>query len=164
MLTIAKFDRYDLVNTPGTDKPAFTLWFNGCSQKCEGCYNPRLWDKDAGKPYESDTVAFTICSECERTEIKDVVLLGGEPMEQDSTSLQNLLAKLHRFGYRIWMYTSWEFEDIPANIKEHLYTIKCGRYDETLKCDGIPSSSNQKFYRNEGKGWREITFKEEPKQ
>lgn len=159
MLSVAKFDRYDLVNTPGTDNPAFTLWFSGCSQKCDGCYNTRLWDKSAGRQYNSDTVVFTICKECERTDIKDVVLLGGEPMEQDSTDLINLLSKLKRNGFKIWMYTSWEFDDIPAVIKECLYTIKCGRYDQTKKCEGIPSSTNQKFYRNDGSGWAEISFK-----
>ena len=158
MLTIAKFDRYDLVNTPKSNKPAFTIWFSGCTQKCSGCYNTRLWNKNSGKEHDSDTVVFTICSQCEKTDINDVVLLGGEPMEQDSTQLINLVSKLHRFGYRIWMYTSWDFDNIPMNIKEHLYTVKCGRFDESLKCDGIPSSTNQKFYRNNGTGWEEITF------
>lgn len=156
MLTIAKFDRYDMVNTPGTENAAFTIWFSGCTQKCEGCYNPRLWNKNAGREYRSETVIFTICKECERTDIKDVVLLGGEPMEQDVTGLQNLVSKLKRNGFNIWMYTGWEFDDIPAQIKGYLYTIKCGRYDQTKKCEGIPSSTNQKFFRNDGSGWREI--------
>lgn len=163
MLTIAKFDRFDLVNNPGSDKPSFTIWFSGCSQKCDGCYNTRLWDVNAGEIHKSDDVVFMICKQCDTTEVNEVVLLGGEPMEQDSTDLLNLVSKLHKFGYKIWMYTSWDIDDIPANIKEHMYTIKCGRFEESLKCDGIPSSTNQKFYRNNGTGWEEITFKEENK-
>lgn len=159
MLSIAKFDRYDLVNTPSADRPAFTLWFSGCSQHCEGCYNTRLWDKAAGKEHDVDTVVFTIANSCERTDVTDVVLLGGEPMEQDATSLKSLLMKLVRNGFKVWMYTSWEFDDIPIDIKNYLYTIKCGRYDESLKCDDIPSSTNQKFYRNDGSGWKEISFR-----
>lgn len=161
MLTIAKFDRYDLVNTPGTDKPAFTIWFSGCSQKCDGCHNRTLWDKEFGREYQSDTVVFAICNECQRMGMTDVVLLGGEPMEQDSTSLQHLLEKLHRFGYRIWMYTGWDFDDIPNDIKQYLYTVKCGRFDKSLKCDGIPSSTNQKFFRYDNNEWKEITFRED---
>ena len=41
---------------------------------------------------------------------------------------------------------SWE--DVPNEIKETLYTIKCGRYIDSLKQDGFPASSNQRVYRN----------------
>ena len=158
MLTVAKLDRYDLVNTPQADKPAFTIWFSGCSMKCKDCYNPKLWDKSAGNEVEASTLIFTICRECEKLDIKDVVFLGGEPMEQDITDLQHLAMKLHSYGYRIWLYTGWEFDQIPETLKQYMYTIKCGHYDADLKCDGIPSSTNQKFYRNNDNNWEEITF------
>ena len=165
MLTIAKFDRYDLVNTPGGDKPGFTIWFSGCSQRCPGCYNQRLWDRSAGKEHNVGTIMFLIDNQREKTGIDDIVLLGGEPMEQDISDITALVTRLDKSGYKVWMYTSWDMNDIPESIKSHLYTIKCGRYDETLKCDGIPSSSNQKFYRKSPTGeWNEISFKEEIKQ
>ncbi len=161
MLTIAKLDRYDLVNNPGSSKPSFTIWFSGCSQKCPGCYNQKLWDAKSGKEHDSDTVLMAMCSQCEKTGIDEVVLLGGEPMEQDSTHLINLVSKLHRYGYKIWMYTSWDIDDIPVDIKQYLYVIKCGRYDESLACEGIPSSTNQKFYKNIGGDWLSIVFNKE---
>lgn len=152
MLTVAKFDRYDLVNTPGTEKPAFTIWFSGCSQHCEGCYNQRLWDPAAGKPHSVDTIIVAVATQHGYTGVDDIVFLGGEPMEQNSSDLEELSRKLSDNGFRIWMYTSWELDEIPIAIKRHMYTIKCGRYDEALKCDGIPSSSNQKFYRKSKDG------------
>lgn len=158
MLTVAKFDRYDLVNTPLTDKPAFTIWLSGCSMACPDCYNKKLWDKNAGNEIEVSTAIFTICSQCDKLDIKDIVLLGGEPMEQDFTDLHNLVMKLRTYGYRIWLYTGWDFDQIPDTLKQFMYTIKCGQYDANLKCDGIPSSTNQKFYRNGNNGWEEITF------
>ena len=158
MLTVAKFDRYDMVNTPGSDKPAFTMWFSGCSQKCPGCYNQKLWDVHSGIEHDVKSVIMTICRECENLDINDVVLLGGEPMEQNADDLLTLVQKLKGYGYKIWMYTSWEFDNITASIKSCLYTIKCGKYDESLKYDGIPSSTNQKFYRLENDQWNEITF------
>lgn len=161
MLTVAKLDRYDLVNNPVSDKPSFTIWFSGCTQKCPGCYNTKLWDVNSGTQYDSDDIVHTVCEQCDLTDIDEIVLLGGEPMEQDVTHLLNLVSRLNKYGYKIWMYTSWDFNDIPANIKENMYTIKCGRFDESLKCDGIPSSTNQKFYRNNGTSWEEIIFKED---
>lgn len=162
MLTVAKYDRYDLVNTPQTDKPAFTIWFSGCSIGCPDCYNKRLWNKSAGAEHNVNSVIFTVCHQCDHQDIKDVVLLGGEPMEQDIMDLTMLVQKLSGYGYRLWLYTGWEFDQIPQSIKRTMYTIKCGTYDDSLKCDGIPSSTNQQFYRKNADGdWEEIYFRED---
>lgn len=158
-LTIAKFDRYDLVNTPGSEKPAFTIWFSGCSQRCEGCYNQKLWNPEAGKKHDVDTILFVVAKQHEYCGVDDIVFLGGEPMEQDSTCLTELARKLDNAGFRVWMYTSWDIDEIPAAVKKHMYTIKCGKYEESLKCDGIPSSTNQAFYRKNDSGeWTQITL------
>lgn len=158
-LTIAKFDRYDLVNSPGSEKPAFTIWFSGCSQKCEGCYNQKLWDPNAGKKHDVNTVMFAISKQREYSGVDDVVFLGGEPMEQDATDLTTLAQKLSDAGFKIWLYTSWEIDEIPASVKQHMYTIKCGKFEQSLKCDGIPSSTNQAFYRKNKSGeWTPITL------
>lgn len=159
MLTVAKYDRYDLVNTPGDDKPCFTVWFSGCSMGCSGCHNPLLLNRDNGTPYEVNTVLYTICHECEKQDITTVVLLGGEPMEQNFDDITMLASKLKSYGYNVWLYTGWEFEDIPDELKHHLYTIKCGKYDEKLHVDGFPASSNQRILRKSTNGeWVQITL------
>lgn len=158
MLTIAKMDRYDLVNTPGDDKPSFTIWFSGCSMKCDGCQNSRLWDITSGQEYGVNDVVYFVCRETELQDINTIVLLGGEPLEQNYESLLKMVTKLDMMGYKIWLYTGFEFEQIPESIKSHLYTIKCGRYDKTLAKEGFPSSSNQKVYRKTDNKWTEITF------
>lgn len=158
LLTIAKLDRYDLINTPGSDKPAFTVWFSGCSMACEDCHNRILWDKETGNKYKVETVLFAICKECEHLDIDTVVLLGGEPLEQEYSDFITFVQKLSTYGYKIWLYTGWEFEQIPNNIKSYLSTIKCGHYDKDLKCDGFPSSSNQRLLRKGENGdWTDIT-------
>lgn len=157
MLKIAKFDRYDLINNPGDDKAAFTLWFSGCSMNCKNCHNPELQSGDRGEEYDVKTVLFAICNECTKQNIDTVVLLGGEPLEQKFEDLNLLVNKLHTYGYKIWLYTGWEFENIPEQIKDKLYTIKCGRYDDNLKCDGFPSSTNQRVFRKIDDVWKLIT-------
>lgn len=156
VLRIAKFDRYDLVNNPGDDKASFTLWFGGCSMKCKNCYNPELQSKDKGGEYDVKAVLFAICNECEKQNLDTVVLLGGEPLEQEFDDLNMLLNKLHMYGYKIWLYTGWEFEDIPEAIKNNLYTIKCGPYVDELKCDGFPASTNQRIFRKLNNEWKQI--------
>lgn len=159
MLNIAKFDRYDLLNNPGDDKPAFTIWFSGCSRNCTNCHNPELQSKDRGGEYDVKAVLFAICSECDKQGIDTIVLLGGEPLEQDFEDLNLLLNKLKMYEYKIWLYTGWEFEDIPESIKSKLYTIKCGPYVDELRYDGFPASTNQRLFRRNDDGeWNKITL------
>lgn len=148
MLTIAKFDRYDLVNSPKSDRAAFTIWFSGCSFRCEDCYNVALWDKMSGIGYTVDELLTIITESCRQTGNTDIALLGGEPLEQESAELMKLLKCLHSRKYRVWLYTGFDFNQINTSILPYLYTIKCGRYDKTRKTpDGTIASSNQKFYR-----------------
>ena len=158
MLRIAKFDRYDLVNNPGDDKASFTIWFSGCNMGCKNCHNPELQSKDRGQKYDTKTVLFAICSECEKQNLDTVVLLGGEPLEQEFDSLSLLINKLHTYGYKVWLYTGWEFENIPNAIKNNLYTIKCGPYIEELSCEGFPSSTNQRIFRKIDNEWQQINI------
>ena len=158
LLSIAKFDRYDFTNNPGDDKPSFTVWFSGCSMNCKGCHNTRLQSRDNGEKYDVSTVLFAICRECEKQDLDTVVLLGGEPLEQEIDDLAMLLNKLHTYGYKIWLYTGWEFEEIPSFIKNKLYTIKCGKYVEELSCDGFPASTNQRIFRKIDNEWKQINI------
>lgn len=158
MLRIAKLDRFDMINNPGEDKAAFTIWFSGCSMNCKNCYNPELQSKDKGDEYNVKSILFTISNECNKHDMNTVVLLGGEPLEQDHSDIVTLLDRLHRYKYNVWLYTGHEFEDIPDDIKEYLYTIKCGPYIEELSCDGFPSSTNQRIYRKVSGKWEQITI------
>jgi organic radical activating enzyme len=156
MMTTAKIDRYDLLNNPGDDKPSVTVWFTGCSMNCPGCHNVSLHTKTQSQENEKNTILFAICEQCDKQHIDTVVFLGGEPMEQPYEELLWLSAKLSSYGYKIWLYTGWEFEDIPETIKHCMYTIKCGKYDENLKQDGFPASSNQRVFRKTNNVWNQI--------
>lgn len=155
MLTIAKLDRYDMVNSPLGDKPAFTIWFSGCSMRCDGCQNPELWDKDFGDKIDIPELLKIIQHQKMKLNIEDVVLLGGEPLEQ--LDLPILCKCLADRGYKIWLYTGEEFEDIPDVLKPYLYTIKCGKYKEEYREEGrFPITTNQRVFRNIAGEWKQI--------
>lgn len=160
MLTIAKFDRYDMVNNPGDDTASMTIWFTGCSFGCKKCYNRSLWKKDNGKRYHAESVAHLVRATCNKMNVKSVVFLGGEPLQQDKEELLLLCRLLHEFGLKIWLYTGYEFDEVSkthSDILEYIYTIKCGRYIDELKQDGFPASSNQVVYRSIAGDWVNIT-------
>lgn len=133
MLRVAKFDRYDMVNSPLGDKPAFTIWFSGCNKHCEGCQNPELWDSNFGKEFTAPDMMQIINVEHNKLGFEDVVLLGGEPLQQPEDDIIFLCERLHHFGYNIWLYTGYEFEEVSNWLKSYLYTIKCGTYDAKLR-------------------------------
>lgn len=144
---IAKFDRYDMVNNPNDDTASMTVWFAGCSFRCENCHNPQLWEKTWYTSMEPKLVCDIIRKSCAELGTKYVVLLGGEPLQQDRKELLWLCTALKQAGLKIWLYTGYDIDQVPHDIKKTLYTIKCGRYIEDLKQDGFPASSNQKVYR-----------------
>ena len=157
MLTIAKFDRYDMVNNPGDTTASVTLWFAGCNFKCKNCYNKRLWDNKNFYRYNVDRVVEIVISSCSKLDLKSVVLLGGEPLQQNKQELLSLCRLLNEAGLKIWLYTGYEFDDVDKDILEFIYTIKCGRYIDELKQDGFPASSNQKVYRSIAGDFVDIT-------
>lgn len=157
MLTIAKFDRYDMVNNPGDETASVTIWFTGCSFHCKKCYNRQLWSKDNGKKYHAESVAHLVRATCNKLNLKSVVLLGGEPLQQDKEELLLLCRLLHEHGLKIWIYTGYEFNEVDKDILQYAYTIKCGRYVDKLKQDGFPASSNQNVYRSIAGDWVNIT-------
>lgn len=159
MLTIAKFDRYDLVNNPMGDTASFTIWFSGCSMKCKKCHNRLLWDKNAGTKYKVDSVISIVRATCNRLNVKSVVLLGGEPLQQDRQELLSMCRSLKEAGLDIWLYTGYEFDEIDKELLQYLYTVKTGRYIAKLRQESFPASTNQRVHRIIDGTWTDITHK-----
>lgn len=157
MLTIAKLDRYDMVNNPGDSTASFTIWFSGCSLRCKNCHNRKLWDKRYGDRYHTEQVAKIARATCNKLRLKSVVLLGGEPLQQDEQELLCLCRLLSDAGLKIWLYTGYTFDDINKNILKYIYTVKCGRYIDERRQDGFPASSNQRVYRSIAGDFKDIT-------
>jgi anaerobic ribonucleoside-triphosphate reductase activating protein len=156
MLTVAKYDRYDMVNNPGENKPSFTIWFSGCHFRCNGCHNEKLWDGSAGKPtYVMDVVLVTL-AQCRRIGLDTVILLGGEPLDQDELDIYTLCTELRNHNKKVWLYTGYDFNQIPKGILNSCDVVKCGRYIDELKCDGFPSSSNQQLWKRNRDKWERV--------
>lgn len=160
MLTIAKIDRFDTVNNPLDGTPAVTIWFSGCNFRCKNCHNRKLWNKNSGTTYSARLVASVIKATCTKVNAKSVVFLGGEPLQQNKDGLLYLCKELKDAGIKIWLYTGYDFDCVEMMFKDILpmiYTIKCGKYNDKLKQDGFPASSNQRIYRTQDNKWVDIT-------
>lgn len=157
-LVVAKFDRYDLINNPGLDTASFTIWFSGCDMHCDDCQNEVLWDKRRGTNYSVDDVVNLILCSSKRLNTKYVVLLGGEPLQQDRQELLSLCTALKSNGLKIWLYTGYEFCHIPNGILDNIHIVKCGRYIKELNSGGFPASGNQRvLIKSQDNTWDDVT-------
>lgn len=85
--------------------------------------------------------------------IDNIMIFGGEPLDQSMVSLIELLDYLQQFNKAIWIFTRYNLSEVPLIIKDRCDYLKCGRY-EPEKCTdsnvqyGIAlATSNQNIYK-----------------
>lgn len=132
------------------------IYVSGCmGPHCEGCHNRETWDFDKGVPYKTSYGVIENKIKNFQLLIKNIMIFGGEPLDQDSQEFLNFLMFLTKFSLPIWVFTRYDISEIPDNIKGVVDYIKTGRYIPELTCEeyvqyGIElATSNQKIYKKD---------------
>jgi organic radical activating enzyme len=119
-LNIAGID-YDLNNK------SLDIFVSGCKPPhCPSCQNPELWNFNVGEEWTA--YKTKIYQYIESGMVKKIDLMGGCPLNQDIKQLELLLIFLSQFNLDIWLWTRFQEEDIPENIKQYLSYAKVGEY------------------------------------
>ena len=130
------------------------IYIAGCSGSphCVGCHNPESWDFTKGIKYDYDYyIGIKTKAEIFDSLITNIMIFGGEPLDQNLWNLLDFLTDLKTLNKKIWLFTRYDIDEIPVSIQELCSYIKTGRYIEELKTDnniqyGIKlSTSNQKI-------------------
>ena len=110
---------FDVANGEGV---RITLFVSGCTNHCEGCFQPATWDFRYGQPYTDETEE-RIIRFLDRPLTDGLTLLGGEPMEPDNQrELVRLARRLKREhpDKTIWCFTGFIYErDLLAGQRRH---------------------------------------------
>ncbi|MFW6002737.1 MAG: 4Fe-4S cluster-binding domain-containing protein [archaeon] len=131
------------------------IYVSGCKAPyCSGCHNPELWDFNVGKDWEMymRKMFFTYFEDFGDM-IERVTIFGGDLLDQDIGRQKQLLNDVKKVGREVWLFTKYDFEDIPEHVKFFCDYIKTGRFIENLKVEnnihyGIElATSNQKIYK-----------------
>ena len=139
---IGGIDDCDLVNG-GRSNIAHTIFFAGCNRGCKGCQNPTLQPLDSGY---STTVAKVNAGIDSNDLANCVVITGGEPLLQ-SDAVFFIAIHANAKSKKVWLYTSYEFNEIPDHILQYCSVVKTGWYDETKRVyDDVLATSNQKYH------------------
>lgn len=110
----------DIDNAPGICVSLFT---QGCSHHCKGCFNPETWDPNGGMLFNR-RVEFQFLELCKGDHIKNVCILGGEPMDQPEDLLP-ILRKVKEVApdKGIWLWTGYTHEELIEKSNDSINGI-----------------------------------------
>lgn len=103
---------YDIANGTGV---RVSLFVSGCTNRCEGCFQPETWDFKYGRPFTEQT-RRQIMQMLSPPYIAGLTVLGGDPFEpSNQIGLIELLrgVKSKMPSKTIWMYTGYTYENLP---------------------------------------------------
>ena len=136
-----------------------SIFFQGCNFRCKGCWNSCTWDFNGGKEFTKE-VENKVIELVNNEHIVGLSILGGEPFHQPPKEILSFIKNVKlQTNKCIYLWTGYDFEEIPNEYKEclnYIDTIICGRFveklkDYTLKLRG---SSNQEIYIKENDKWK----------
>lgn len=107
-----------------------SLFVSGCTNRCEGCFQPQTWAFDYGSPFTAETEEQLLAM-LAPDYIDGLTLLGGEPFEPDNQ--RTLLPFLRRVWERypqktVWAFSGFTFEEMKTDGSHP----RCEATDELL--------------------------------
>ena len=101
----------DIANGEGV---RVTLFVSGCTNHCEGCFQPQTWDFCYGKPFTAQT-EDEILAMLAPSYISGLTLLGGEPFEpENQRALLPFVERVRKTypGKTIWAFSGFTIEQL----------------------------------------------------
>ena len=142
-----KIRKMDVSNGPGI---RVSIFMQGCTFNCKGCFNPETHDFKSGKEFTGETIK-RVLELCSNEYIEGLSILGGEPLHPKNIEGTTTLAKAFKEKYpnkTLWIWSGFLF-DRDLKDKEILNYIdvlvdgqyNCDLYSPILRWKG---SSNQR--------------------
>lgn len=100
-----------------------SLFVQGCSRHCKGCFNQETWNFDGGYDF-NDVAKAKILKILSMPWVNGLSVLGGEPLEQGRELEIFLRTVKERFPDKdIWMWTGNTYEDVKESHKDILQYV-----------------------------------------
>ena len=104
-----KIRKMDISNGPGV---RVSIFMQGCTFNCEGCFNPETHDFECGKDFNDDTIN-RVLELCGKDHIVGLSILGGEPLHPRNIDATTHLAKAFKEKYpnkNLWVWSGFLFD------------------------------------------------------
>lgn len=134
-------------NGPGN---RLTLWTQGCSLGCPGCFNPLTHPFHAGQLWSVDHLIEQIITH--RPAPDGLTISGGEPFQQPRALLALAKGIRQATGLSILVFSGYTLDEINAihlgpSILQSIDALISGRYQSKLASKtNFLTSSNQNLY------------------
>ena len=123
-----------------------SLFVSGCTNHCEGCFQPQTWDFNYGEEFTEETEEY-ILSLLRPSYIDGLTLLGGEPFEPSNQEvLLPFLRQVKEYypDKTIWAYTGFTLEalrtegthchcDATEEMLSFLDVLVDGKFEQSKK-------------------------------
>ena len=137
----------DIANGPGC---RVSLFVQGCSFNCPGCFNGIAKDFSGGTEFTDQTMELLLAL-AEPSQISGISLLGGEPLHPRNRQAVLDLVKKFKSVYpnkTVWLWTGYLWEDLADELKDSgIDVVVDGPFIEDLKDLRLKfrGSSNQRI-------------------
>ena len=131
-------------NGPGM---RFTIWFQGCSLGCPGCFNPDTHPFDPRLPVAPGDMVERLAQD--EAAVEGITISGGEPFEQPDGLLDLLRGARARTRLSVILFSGYTLPEITAQLKGRdilncTDVLIAGRYDQTQRlASGLRGSTNK---------------------
>ena len=123
----------DIANGPGC---RVSLFVQGCSFNCPGCFNTIAKDFEGGKEFTADTVEVLL-KLCEPAHVSGLSILGGEPLHPRNRAVVLELTKLFKEKYpekTVWVWTGYLWDEVKDLLSgSGVDVLVDGRFEEGKK-------------------------------
>lgn len=134
-----------------------TLYVSGCQHHCDGCFNPKTWDRKAGMPFTESTLQYL--KKClSNTMIRRLTISGGDPLSvYNRMEVVRVCQEIRKEfpSLEIWIYTGYTIEQLKQQsptlyneLCKHADFIVDGRFDKNKNPTTKPfrGSDNQRVW------------------
>jgi anaerobic ribonucleoside-triphosphate reductase activating protein len=123
----------DIANGPGC---RVSLFVQGCSFNCPGCFNTVAKDFNGGKEFTDQTMQLLL-ELAEPSHISGLSILGGEPLHPQNRSDVLDLVKKFKTAYpnkSVWIWTGYLWEEVVDDLLgSGVDVLVDGQFKEDLK-------------------------------
>ena len=126
-MNYAQIRKLDVTNGPGIRT---TLFVSGCTHNCPGCFNKEQQDFKYGNKWTKE-IEDDFIEKCMHPKVTGISILGGEPMQQDYSTIKNLFIRIKKeVNKPIWVWTGYTFAQLLMSLysKDILNYIDCLLY------------------------------------